>query len=375
MAFNLHAAGFRLVACDASPAARGALEERIGGVAASASSPPHRRLSFAPTPAALAASPGLSAVFTSLPSVAAVRAVWLGPDGLLSGPSAPPILVDVSTSDPALARELAAAAAAAHLPPPPGGGGSDCGGGGCQPASHPIALDAPVSGGVTAAAAGTLTFLVGGPGAGLAAAAPFLAAMGRLTVHVGPQPGAGQAAKVANNLALAVQMAGLCEALALGAASSGVDPARLLAALNASSGRCWASAEYPPVPGTRSLAGAAVPATGGGYRGGFATRLMLKDLDLAARAAEGCSEGGGQGGGGVGGGMGHASPRGAAVAGAATSTLAALPMASAAHALYARLAAEQGEDVDFSGLYPFVYGGPPAAAPSGRHPSPLPPPP
>jgi 3-hydroxyisobutyrate dehydrogenase len=331
MAANLHAAGFHLVACDASPSARAALAERVGSCAASS-------LTFAPTPGALAAATpgGLAAVFTSLPSVAAVRTVWLGEHGLLAGPEPPPapVLVDLSTSGPATAAALAAAAAA-------------------HPA-RPATLDAPVSGGVTAAAAGTLTFLVGGgPDAAVDAVSPFLAAMGAATLRVGPQPGAGQAAKLANNLALAVQMAGLCEALAFGcAALPGLDPARLLAALNASSGRCWSGVAYPPLPGARAeKGGGAVPATDGRYTGGFAARLMLKDLDLAAGAA--AAAGGAVAGAGVPGGA--ATPPAASAS--ASATLASLPMATAARALYARLAAEKGEDIDFSGLYPFVYGG------------------
>ena len=215
-------------------------------------------------------------------------------------------------------------------------------------------IDAPVSGGVTAAAAGTLTFLVGGgPDAAVDAVSPFLAAMGAATLRVGPQPGAGQAAKLANNLALAVQMAGLCEALAFGcAALPGLDPARLLAALNASSGRCWSGVAYPPLPGARAeKGGGAVPATDGRYTGGFAARLMLKDLELAAGAA--AAAGGAVAGAGVPGGA--ATPPAASAS--ASATLASLPMATAARALYARLAAEKGEDIDFSGLYPFVYGG------------------
>jgi len=336
MAANLARAGFGLVACDASPSARTALEGRLGKDSSA-------RLAFAPTPAALASTPALAAVFTSLPSLAALRAVWLGHDGLLAPVSSSsltaPLLVDLSTSGPAASRELAAAAAGTHLAP------------GVAPLAgalgpHPLTLDAPVSGGVRAAAAGTLTFLVGGPDAALAAARPFLEAMGSRTFHVSPTPGSGQAAKLANNAALAVQMAGLCEALTVGAAASGVDPGRLLAAINASTGRCWASEAYPPVPGCAGLDGAPVPASDGRYRGGFAARLMLKDLSLAA---EGVAEG--------------AAAKGAPEDASGTAAAAALPMATAAAGVYGRLVEVAGPDIDFAGVYKFVYGG--AAAREG----------
>lgn len=168
------------------------------------------------------------------------------------------------------------------------------------------------------------------------AARPILEAMGSRVIHVSTTPGAGAAAKVANNLALAVQMAGLCEALALGSASAGVDPAALLAAINASSGRGWCSEEYPPVPGTMAGGppGRPVPATDGSYRGGFATRLMRKDLELAVEEARALLKGG-----------------------TTQQMLASLPMATAAAGVYARLAEAAGDEVDFSGVFRFVYGG------------------
>jgi 3-hydroxyisobutyrate dehydrogenase len=141
-------------------------------------------------------------------------------------------------------------------------------------------LDAPVSGGVTGAAAGTLTFMAGGTDAGLALARPVLLAMGRAVVHCGP-PGAGQTAKIVNNLLLGVTMAGVCEALNL-AEALGMDPARATEVINASSGRCWSSDSYNPAPGVMS----GVPSENG-YAGGFAAKLMLKDMGLAALAAEG----------------------------------------------------------------------------------------
>jgi 3-hydroxyisobutyrate dehydrogenase len=139
-------------------------------------------------------------------------------------------------------------------------------------------LDAPVSGGVGGAQAGTLTFMVGGPDAAFAKAESLLNVMGKNVVHAGAA-GAGQAAKICNNMMLGIQMAGLAEALALGAAS-GLDPKVLSEIMSKSSGRNWALEVYNPWPGVMEN----VPAARG-YAGGFGVDLMLKDLGLAAEAA------------------------------------------------------------------------------------------
>src|SRR5690606_17339400 len=139
-------------------------------------------------------------------------------------------------------------------------------------------IDAPVSGGTGGAAAGTLTFIVGGEAADLEAARPYLEKMGKNIFHAGDS-GAGQVAKICNNMLLGILMAGTSEALALGVAN-GLDPAVLSGIIAKSSGRNWATELYNPWPGVMPD----VPASKG-YAGGFGVDLMLKDLGLAAEAA------------------------------------------------------------------------------------------
>ena len=140
-------------------------------------------------------------------------------------------------------------------------------------------LDAPVSGGVAGAAAGTLTFIVGGEQADFEAARPVLACMGQNLFHAGAL-GAGQIAKMCNNMLLAIHMAGTAEALALGV-KEGLDPAVLSTIMGKSSGNNWSLERYNPWPGVMEN----VPASRG-YAGGFMTRLMVKDLGLAMALAE-----------------------------------------------------------------------------------------
>ncbi|GMH57596.1 hypothetical protein TL16_g06101 [Triparma laevis f. inornata] len=139
-------------------------------------------------------------------------------------------------------------------------------------------IDAPVSGGVKGAAAGTLTFMVGGESSTLDAVKPYLETMGANIVHCGAN-GSGQTAKLCNNLAMAIQMVGTAEALNMGD-SLGLDPKILAGIMNTSTSRCWSSDSYNPYPGV--LEG--VPA-GNDYEGGFGSSLMLKDLGLATSAA------------------------------------------------------------------------------------------
>ena len=139
-------------------------------------------------------------------------------------------------------------------------------------------IDAPVSGGTGGAAAGTLTFIVGGQAAALERARPVLQAMGKNIFHAGPA-GAGQVAKICNNMLLGILMAGTSEALALGVAN-GLDPKVLSDIIAKSSGRNWATELYNPWPGVMEHAPASK-----GYAGGFGVDLMLKDLGLAAEAA------------------------------------------------------------------------------------------
>lgn len=140
-------------------------------------------------------------------------------------------------------------------------------------------LDAPVSGGVPGAAARTLTFMVGGLEDAYVAAKPLFLAMGKNTVYCGG-PGNGAAAKICNNLAMAVSMLGVSEALALGQ-GLGISANTLTNIFNSSSARCWSSDSYNPVPGIME----GVPSSRS-YAGGFSSKLMAKDLMLAKASAE-----------------------------------------------------------------------------------------
>jgi 3-hydroxyisobutyrate dehydrogenase len=143
-------------------------------------------------------------------------------------------------------------------------------------------IDAPVSGGVKGAQHAALTFMVGSSSPeGMEAAKPLLEQMGTRIIQCGG-PGAGSATKLCNNLALAAQMVGICEAMNLGEAL-GVDPAVLADVMNTSTAKCWASEANNPHPDVASLTGS--PASNE-YQGGFGTRLMLKDLGLAIDAAK-----------------------------------------------------------------------------------------
>ncbi|MFQ3595341.1 MAG: 3-hydroxyisobutyrate dehydrogenase, partial [Sphingomonadaceae bacterium] len=194
------------------------------------------------------------AVVTMLPAGPHVAAVWR--ETLFAHAAPGTLLIDCSTIDVATARALAAEAEAKGF----------------------AAVDAPVSGGIAAAAAGTLTFMVGGPDEAFARARPILAAMGKAVIHAGGS-GAGQAAKLANNMLLAASMVATCEAFAL-AEKLGLDPQRFYDIASVSSGQCWSMTSYCPLPGV----GPESPADRD-YQGGFATALMLKDLRLALEAA------------------------------------------------------------------------------------------
>jgi len=140
-------------------------------------------------------------------------------------------------------------------------------------------VDAPVSGGVGGAEAGTLTFMVGGPTGSFESARPYLAKMGRNIVHCGGA-GAGQVAKVCNNMVLAISMIGVSEAMNMGI-KLGMDPKVLAGIFNTSTARCWSSDTYNPVPGVMPN----VPSSKG-YKGGFGVDLMKKDLGLALEASK-----------------------------------------------------------------------------------------
>jgi 3-hydroxyisobutyrate dehydrogenase len=143
-----------------------------------------------------------------------------------------------------------------------------------------VMVDAPVSGGIAAAEAGTLTFMVGGTADGFERARPFLEQMGKAVIHAG-ESGAGQAAKIVNNMLLGATMAATCEAFAL-AQKLGLDPQTFFDIASKASGQSWSMTSYCPVPGV----GPETPADRN-YDGGFAAALMLKDLKLAMEAAQG----------------------------------------------------------------------------------------
>lgn len=241
MAHNLLAAGYQLSVFDV---AQPAVDDLVAAGAVGVTSIP-----------ALAAT-DCELIISMLPAAKHVKTVYLGENGLLAHVRPGVRLIDSSTIDPLSAREVAAAAERQHNP----------------------MLDAPVSGGTAGAAAGTLTFMVGGGQADFAHAQPVLQAMGKHLVHCGPA-GNGQVAKVANNMLLAISMIGTAEAMNLGVAL-GMQPDVLAGIINTSSGRCWSSDTYNPYPGVMQN----VPAARG-YSGGFGTDLMLKDLGLATDAA------------------------------------------------------------------------------------------
>jgi len=193
-------------------------------------------------------------VITMLPSGAILRAVAAR---VIPVMHAGAVLLDCSTVDVASARAVADDARSAGL----------------------TALDAPVSGGIGGATAGTLTFMVGGDPAGLALAKPLFDIMGQKYVHCGPA-GNGQAAKICNNMILGATMIATCEAFAL-ADKLGLERQSMFDVVSTSSGYSWSMNAYCPAPGI----GPQSPADNG-YKPGFAAELMLKDLGLAAQAAE-----------------------------------------------------------------------------------------
>ena len=235
------------------------------------------------------AAAGAEVVITMLPNGAILKAVA---GDVIPAMQSGAVLLDCSTVDVASAREVAAMAEAAGLG----------------------ALDAPVSGGVGGAAAGTLTFMVGGGDAAFATAKPLFEVMGQKAVHCGPA-GNGQAAKICNNMILGVTMIATCEAFAL-ADKLGLDRQAMYDVVSTSSGQSWSMTTYCPAPGV----GPKSPSDNG-YTPGFAADLMLKDLRLSQAAAEGAD--------------------------------ADTPMGALAAALYARFVEEEdGAGRDFSAMLP-----------------------
>jgi len=230
---------------------------------------------------------GADAVVTMLPNGAIVEQIY---SAEIIGNAAPgALLLDCSTIDVATARKVGQLAADAGLD----------------------LVDAPVSGGIAAANGGTLTFMVGGSDAAFARAEPILAAMGKAVIHAG-QIGAGQAAKICNNMLLGASMVATCEAFAL-AEKLGLDLQTFYDISSKASGQNWSMTSYCPVPGV----GPVSPADND-YKGGFAAALMLKDLRLA---------------------LGAAADAGAQV-----------PMGARAEELYARFVEAGNATTDFSGI-------------------------
>jgi 3-hydroxyisobutyrate dehydrogenase len=240
MVANLLKAGYRVHAYDVR---REAIEAAVGQGALAAESAAH------------ATSLG-DAVITMVPNSPEVEIAYLGPKGVLDGARSGQIAIDMSTIDPATTRKVGARLEAVGV----------------------RMLDAPVSGGVPGAVAGTLTIMVGGDPAAVAQARPVLGAMGKNVVHVGPL-GAGEVAKICNNLVAGVSMVAVAEAFTIGI-RAGVDPKILHEVIRTSSGSCWAIEHNCPVAGL-------VPksASNRDFAAGFMTDLMAKDLSLARTAA------------------------------------------------------------------------------------------
>lgn len=195
-------------------------------------------------------------VVTVLPAGKHVLGVYDGAEGLLANAAANTLFIDSSTIEVDAARKAAELAKAKGM----------------------RAVDAPISGGVAGATAGTLTFMVGGDADAFATAEPILQAMGSNIIHAGDS-GAGQAAKICNNMILGVSMIAVSEAFML-AKRLGVDAQKLFDISSKASGQCWSLTSYCPVPGP-------VPTSPANrdYQPGFAVDMMLKDLKLAQQAS------------------------------------------------------------------------------------------
>ena len=276
MASNLLKSGFRVMGFDLS--------------AESAKQAASRGIPVAKDPKS--ALDGADIVITMLPSGKHVRMVWAG---LLPLVGAGTVFIDCSTIDVESARAVHDLAKDKGI----------------------LSLDAPVSGGTGGAQNATLTFMVGGDPAAFAKGRPILEKMGKKIVHCGAA-GAGQAAKICNNMILGISMLGVAEAFVLGE-KLGLSHKALYDVVSTSSGQCWSVTTYCPVPGPVPTS----PANNG-YKPGFATKLMLKDLKLASEAAL------------------HS--------GAAT------PLGAAAAQLYTLYAGSGHEEDDFSGIITMIRG-------------------
>ncbi|XP_065919980.1 3-hydroxyisobutyrate dehydrogenase, mitochondrial-like isoform X2 [Dysidea avara] len=243
----------------------------------------------ADNPAAIAME--TTTIVTMLPSSPHVLDVYKGAKGIMSTMQNNTLLIDSSTIDPAVSREIAAIVTDKN---------SDY-------------LDAPVSGGVAKARDAQLTFIVGGSEDGFSRAKPLLDDMGANVIHCGGS-GCGQAVKICNNMMLAVAMIGTAETINLGI-KLGLDPKLLTDVLNVSTGRTFCSELYNPCPGIGPLAT-------NGYQGGFGTKLMAKDLGLAQDAA--------------------------------TALKQPTPLGSLAHQIYRIMSQQEYADLDFSSVFKFI---------------------
>jgi 3-hydroxyisobutyrate dehydrogenase len=228
-------------------------------------------------------------IVSMLPAGKHVTAVYTESDGVIANAAAGALLIDSSTIDVGTARAVSAEAEAAGL----------------------AMVDAPVSGGVGGAAAGTLTFMVGGPEAAFQAAKPVLYIMGQNIFHAGGS-GNGQVAKICNNMLLGISMIGTAEAFMLGE-KLGLDAQTFFDISSTASGQCWSMTSYCPAPGP-------VPSSpaNNDYQAGFTAAMMLKDLLLAQEASN--------------------------------SAAAATPMGQRAAELYTQMAEAGDDGLDFSGI-------------------------
>jgi 3-hydroxyisobutyrate dehydrogenase len=279
MVRNLLAAGHAVSVFDVVASARDAAAAAGAGVARSGA----------------ATALGAEFVITMLPEGQHVREVYLGADGVIASAAEGALLIDCSTIDVATARAVWQAAAERGLE----------------------MVDAPVSGGVAGATNATLTFMVGGEDGAVARARPILEQLGATIVHTGPS-GNGQAAKICNNMMLAIGMVGVAEAFTL-AERLGLSAEALFQVASRSSGQCWALTSYCPVPGL-------VPSSPAnrGFQPGFTAAMMAKDLRLAQDAA--------------------------------TSVEVATPLGSEARNLYALLKRKGHGELDFSAIIKMIAG-------------------
>ncbi len=279
MAKNLLKAGHRITGYDVAPQAIDALVKE-GGT---------RGKDIASTVA------NVDIVITMLPEGMLVQSVYEGPQGIFNHVKPGTLIAECSTIDIETARQIHTKAEDKGV----------------------RLIDAPVSGGVTGAEAATITFMVGGNWQDFEAIKPFLEAMGKTIIYCG-EAGLGQAAKICNNLVLGITMIGACEAFNL-AEQLGLDAQTFFDVTSQSSAQCWSISKYCPSPGP-------VPASPANhdYTPGFTAAMMLKDLKLAAQAAQ--------------------------------LTSAATPLGTEAMALYTLFCSNGGQALDFSGILKFLRG-------------------